>query len=228
MRRAALLLLACVFATACDLSATAPSAQTPTPAPRKKTIDAAALREAFKKRPGYTYKVTYAVNGTRDRQAIAGRLVMYQVPPLRRIDATMGDGRDYQAFTLYIDERSIVACSLPFAPPCEPISAEEAATVALGVALLDAPLLENPQALDRAEVAEDRIAGQNVSCFLVREPGASKLQPGAELSACYNVEGILMRYGVITPQLTIEIDGLLLIRDFPVEDVKLPANAFLR
>jgi hypothetical protein len=228
MRRRALLVLAALLASACTITSSVPPSSTTTATPKKRTIDAVGLRDSFQKRAGYTYKVSYAINGTFDKQAIGGRLVAYQVPPRRRIDTTLGNGRDSQSFTLYIDDTSIVACALPFAPPCEPITPDEAATAGLGLALLDAPILESPQALDRAEISEDRIAGQAVSCFLLKQPGAAKLQAGAELNACYTAEGILMRYGITTPQFNVELDGVLLLRDFPVDDVKLPQNAFLR
>ena len=121
-----------------------------------------------------------------------------------------------------------MACTLPFVPPCEPITAEDAANAGLGVALLDQPILENPQILDTAALSEDRIAGQPVTCFLIQQAGASKLQQGSSLNACYTAEGILMRYGISTPDFEVEIDGVLLVRDFAVDDVKLPSNAFAR
>jgi len=226
VRRAATLALAAIFAAACS-GVPAPTSPAASSA-KKRTIDAAGVRDAYQKRAGYTFKVSYSISGMVGKQPVGGRLVSYQVPPLRRVDTTLSDGRNTQSFTLYIDESSIVICALPLTPPCEPISPEDAASAGLGVVLLDAPILENPQILDKAEVSEDRIAGQPVSCFLIREPGSTKLQPGASLNACYTMDGILMRYGVSTPDFDIELDGVLLLRDFPPEDVKLPKNAFLR
>ncbi len=229
MRRLALAALACVIAVACTASSVATSSSAnPSLTIRKRTIDAAGVREAVAKRHLLTYKVTYAINGLFEKQALGGRLVTYQILTLRRIDTTLGNGRDSQAFTLYIDEASIVACRLPFAPPCEQVTADEAATAALGIVLLDQPLLENAQVLDRAELSEDRIAGQDVTCFLVKQAGATKLQQGTEVNACYTTEGILMRYGIVAPTFNIELEGLLLIRDVATADVKLPANAFAR
>ncbi len=227
MRRLALAALACLIAVACTASSVATSAS-PSATPRKRTIDAAGVREAVAKRHLLTYKLTYVINGVFEKQAIGGRLVTYQILTLRRIDTTMGNGRDSQAFTLYLDETSIVACRLPFVPPCEQVTPDEAASAALGVVLLDEPLLENPQALDRAELSEDRIAGENVTCFLMRQAGATKLQQTTEVNACYTSEGILMRYGIAAPTFNIELDGLLLNRDVATEDVKLPAGAFNR
>src|SRR5207245_7520831 len=148
---------------------------------KNRTTAPVGVRDAYQQRAGYTFKVSYSISGMVGKQPLGGRLVSYQVPPLRRVDTTLGAGRNTQSFTLYIDESSIVICALPFTPPCEPISPEDAASAGLGVVLLDAPILENPQILDKAEVSEDRIAGQPVSCFLIREPGSTKLQPGASL-----------------------------------------------
>lgn len=227
MRRLALAALAWVFVVACSASSVTASAN-PSPTVRKRTVDAAGVREAVAKRHLLTYKLTYVINGLFEKQALGGRLVTYQILTLRRIDTTLGNGRDSQAFTLYIDESSIVACRLPFAPPCEQVTPDEAATAALGIVLLDQPLLENAQVLDRAELSEDRIAGQDVTCFLVKQEGATKLQQGTEVNACYTAEGILMRYGIVAPTFNIELDGLLLVRDVAMSDVKLPANAFAR
>lgn len=225
MRRAAALALLAVFVAGCN---TATPTATTSPVAKKRTIDAAAVREAYAKRPTYTYKVSYSISGSFGKEAVGGRMVAYQVPPRRRIDTTLASATQNQAFTLYIDETSIVACTLPLVPPCEPVTADEAANAGLGVALLDAPILENPQILDKAELSEDRIAGQPVTCFLIRQPGTSKVQAGSSLNACYTVEGILMRYGISTPDFDVELDGVLLLRDFAVDDVKLPQNAFLR
>jgi hypothetical protein len=221
--KAALALLCALSLMACDRTAS-PQTASPSPTPRRHVLEIARVPDVLQTSVGLTYKLTYSVNGRMAGGALSGRYITYQRPPLRRIDIAYGNISSYLSGTVYFSDTSIVLCPMPYRPPCRELSAEEA--MASGTVPIEDLVRTNVALFENAVATDDRIAGQDVTCFKMRPDDQGKFQRGArELDICYTADGLPMRMEFYSTDLELAFEGILLLRDFPAEDAQLPAGA---
>ena len=222
--KAALLILCALSLIACERAAVAPPSATPQPTPRRHVLEVTRVREVLASSMGLTYKLTYSVNGRVGGAAVSGRYITYQRPPMRRIDVAYGSIASYQSASVYFTGSSIYLCSLPYRPPCRELTADEA--TASGTVAVEDLVRANVDLFDGAVATEDRIAGQDVTCFKMRPDDQGKFARGAsEIDICYTADGIPMRMEFHTTDVEQAFEGILLLRDFPPADAELPTGA---
>lgn len=215
--------LAAVVATAtvlCACGGATATVATPSPTQSRRTVERATLADVLQVATKLTYKLTYSMNGKVDGVAFAGRWVVYQRPPIKRVDIL--DGTTDLSF--YLSETTAVVCPYPFKPPCREAAIDEV-RYRLGVGLDDL-LRENVRIFDAADQREDRIGGSDVTCFQARPDLAGKLSPGTRrIEACYTSRGVPMRIEVMNDKVELSLEGQLLLDTVGESDVTPPAGA---
>ena len=214
------MVLSAAALSSCIGSITPGTPASASPSPRPRTLERSDLASVFASSAALTFRVRYSVNGAINGQAISGNWVTYQKPPDRRVDVSYGSVGFYDSETVYLHEKTAVVCPLPLTGAC--VSTTDASVIA-AVDGLDAPIRADLTFFDSAELQEDRIAGQPVTCFRIRPDAKGKLDPGArQFDVCYTGDGVPLRIEIRAPNLDLELEALILIREVADADVQIP------
>lgn len=167
-----------------------------------------------------TFKIEYTVNGTVQKTALSGRWVSYQQPPRFRYDVLLTGAGEYSV-TTFVGPDGVVVCGIGPTPPCQRPDAETVSQL-LGSQPLDATARSDPSFFAKATRVPDRIAGLPVTCFVVDPKAVVVTGTGATGEFCYTRDGLPLRLHAKNEKGDVELNAMIVLRDFPAEDLIAP------